>query len=107
LPPPYLEACRAAAAGDHETARGLYHTLALTVRDKRLRALVVNDLAALALVRGDVPEARGELEAALSLDPRCRVAYVADGALARKKYQSGDFSPHSKRGFRRNKRNIA
>ena len=47
LPPEYREACRLAVNGQYDTARGLLHTLALTARDKKLRALIVNDLAAL------------------------------------------------------------
>jgi glycosyltransferase involved in cell wall biosynthesis len=70
----YEDACRRAEQGRYAEARRIYQDLDDPRVEGRLRALVRNDLAALAAVRGDAPVARRELEAALALDPACQPA---------------------------------
>jgi hypothetical protein len=73
LPRRYHRACRLAARGRHDVARRLYERVAAAAPcNPGLRALVANDLAALAALDGDTAVAT--LRAALGLDPGCEPA---------------------------------
>jgi glycosyltransferase involved in cell wall biosynthesis len=70
----YRRACQLAVLGRHDTACDLYHELEQKSSDAKQGALVANDLAALAALRGDLNAAREGLEKALALDPSCEPA---------------------------------
>jgi glycosyltransferase involved in cell wall biosynthesis len=74
LPPQYRRACELAEAGRHAEAIRLYEGLMKKVKDVRLKALVGNDLAALATAAGDIEAGRRDFQAALTLDPDCQPA---------------------------------
>src|SRR6516165_3458049 len=70
----YDRAARLAAEGQHAQARELYATLEAKAPDQRRRALVRNDLAALAAADGDIETARRGFEGALAIDAECELA---------------------------------
>jgi hypothetical protein len=70
----YAEASRLAAAGEIAQARKFYERLKADTADPRLRALVHNDLAAIAATDGDPDGAMNELRMALTIDPNCEPA---------------------------------
>jgi hypothetical protein len=74
----YAEACGLAVQGRSDEARRTYleldSGLALAAGEVRLRALVRNDLAALAALEGRVDEALAGWRAALEIDPDCLMA---------------------------------
>jgi glycosyltransferase involved in cell wall biosynthesis len=70
----YLEACALAQRGQEESARGIYETLTNSTSDKRLTALIANDLASLAAMNGDSTGARAGFENALASDAECQAA---------------------------------
>jgi glycosyltransferase involved in cell wall biosynthesis len=70
----YEHLCRMAEQGQHEQAQGRLEGLERAVSDVSLRAQISNDLATLALIRGDPAAARQRLQAALALDPKCEPA---------------------------------
>src|SRR5262249_37327690 len=70
----YHQARGAAANGDHNQARVALATLDTADTPKTLRALVKNDIAALAAVGGDRVAAAIGFRAALALDPECAPA---------------------------------
>src|SRR4051812_41756912 len=63
-------------AGDGQTAkaRSLYDSLSASVSDPRLKALVLNDRAALDAAAGHLDRARSGFEQSLATDPACEVA---------------------------------
>ena len=69
--PDYERARQLATQGRQEEARVLYQELEETSEDRRLRALVRNDLATLDALAGDRAAARRGLQAALDDDPAC------------------------------------
>jgi glycosyltransferase involved in cell wall biosynthesis len=70
----YERAGRLAEEGHYLQARRLYEGLQSKAPDQRRRALVRNDLAALAAVDGDPEAARLGFEAAIAIDAACEVA---------------------------------
>jgi glycosyltransferase involved in cell wall biosynthesis len=74
----YAEACGSAAQGRHDEARRIYAELEAALANvdsqARLRALIRNDLAVLAVAEGRFDEARAGWRAALESDPDCLVA---------------------------------
>jgi hypothetical protein len=70
----YDRAGRLAEQGQHLQARRLYEGLQAKAPDPRRRALVRNDLAALAAVAGDTEAARLGFQAALAIDAACALA---------------------------------
>jgi len=70
LPPRYVEACRSAEQGRYQQAREIYARLVRRVpkRDKRLRALIHNDLAVLDVLEGKLDDARERWRRALEAD---------------------------------------
>lgn len=70
----YREACRLAEAGEYDAARRAYEHLAESVSDAKLRALIKNDLAALAAVGGDTDAARRGFAVVLAMDAECQPA---------------------------------
>jgi len=70
----YEEACRLAEQGEYTEARRRYEDLQDNVADDTLRALIHNDLAVLAVVRGDNGVALTGFEEALSIDRSCKPA---------------------------------
>ena len=81
LPRLYRRACRFAERGRLDQARRLYATLEATATSARLKALVVNDLAAVAARDGDLAAARAGFRSALTLDPGCEPARLNDALL--------------------------
>ncbi len=73
LPAGYRQACRLAVEGRYEEARRLYGEVECTALegDPRLRALIKNDLAALAALEGRFDEARHGWQLAIEADPSC------------------------------------
>jgi glycosyltransferase involved in cell wall biosynthesis len=69
----YARAGRLAEAGSQQTGT-LYHRLEESAPDARSKALVANDLAVLAAVKGNVGTARDGFRAALQLHPECEPA---------------------------------
>jgi len=67
----YECACGLAAAGDRDEARQQYRRLAPQVKEPRVQALIANDLAALAILDGDLDIGRKGFQDALRLDPGC------------------------------------
>lgn len=70
----YEQACLLAETGRHEDARRLYETLDKAVGDISLKALIGNDLAALAVLHGETANGRLQFQAALNLDQSCEPA---------------------------------
>jgi hypothetical protein len=70
----YREAWRLAAAGEVTQARIFYERLKTDASDAKLRALVHNDLAAIAATEGNVDGAVKGLRMALRFDPDCEPA---------------------------------
>jgi glycosyltransferase involved in cell wall biosynthesis len=70
----YERACELAQGGKPEEARRLYKELGRKAPDARRRALVANDLAALAALVGDAEAARKGFRAALAIDAGCEPA---------------------------------
>src|SRR5262245_22507927 len=70
----YEQACRAAASGETSEARRIYAALAKDLPDPRLKAIVMNDQATLAVLAGDGDAALRLLREALAIDPQCQVA---------------------------------
>jgi glycosyltransferase involved in cell wall biosynthesis len=70
----YEEACRSAVKGETEAARRIYAVLAKDLPASRLKALVLNDQATLAVLAGDRDAALRLLHEALVIDPQCQVA---------------------------------
>jgi len=81
LPRRYRRACRFAERGRFDQARRIYAALEATATNPRLKALVVNDLAALAARDGDLNVARAGFRSALALDPECEPARLNDALL--------------------------
>src|SRR5262245_29365293 len=71
LPALYWDACELAQQGKYEEARRLYAKLKQGRREPRLRALVANDLAALAALEGKNDDAMAGWRAALEAEPAC------------------------------------
>ncbi|HJT77453.1 MAG TPA: hypothetical protein VJ739_09655, partial [Gemmataceae bacterium] len=67
----YQHACGLAQRGEAAEAGRVYGKIRQAVTDPRLKALVCNDLAALAAQAGDIEAARAGFEEALALDPQC------------------------------------
>ena len=80
LPAEYWQVCRLAEEGRYDEARRLYDGLEGT--DARLRALIQNDLAALAALEGRYDEARRGWQQAMEVDPGCRLAGLNDVLVA-------------------------
>jgi glycosyltransferase involved in cell wall biosynthesis len=74
LPPLYEHACESAEHGRWEEARSFFGELQGEVKEPWLKALIANDLAAIAAAEGDTEAAGQSLEAALAVDPECPVA---------------------------------
>jgi glycosyltransferase involved in cell wall biosynthesis len=72
--PSYQQVCRLAEAGEIDQARSLYATLEGRIKDRRIKALVRNDLAALAAVEGGEAAAIEGFRAALEIDEHCEPA---------------------------------
>jgi glycosyltransferase involved in cell wall biosynthesis len=70
----YERASTFASKGKHLQAEKLYEEILESAPHARDRALVLNDLAALQVLRGDLAGARDRLEKALALDPTCHSA---------------------------------
>ena len=70
----YQDACRLAEEGRHDEARRQYGQLRTEVSNTRMKALISNDLAALAAVDGDVNAALNGFGVALDIDKRCQPA---------------------------------
>jgi glycosyltransferase involved in cell wall biosynthesis len=70
----YDRACGLAMAGRHAQAREVYHFLEQAVTAPPLRALVANDLAALAVLGGDPDAGRRGFQDALDVYPHCEPA---------------------------------
>jgi glycosyltransferase involved in cell wall biosynthesis len=103
LPRPYRRACRLAAQGRPTAARPLYERLAAETDDPRIKALVANDLAALAALDGDTAKACTTLRAALELDPHCEparlnLALLEPGAPAGSPPEVGPAGPQAEDG---------
>ncbi len=77
----YRTARDLAACGEHDQARAALTLLDATETAPPLRALVKNDLAALATLARDYASALAGFRSALELDPDCRVARANLGAL--------------------------
>jgi hypothetical protein len=69
----YEQALRSAATGDPAEARRIYAALAKDLPDPRLKALVLNDQATLAVLAGDREAALRLLREALLIDPQSQV----------------------------------
>src|SRR5271165_1198854 len=84
LPADYWQACRLAEKGQYDAARRLYGQVdgAVVETDARLRALIRNDLAALAALEGRFDEARQGWQQAMEVDPGCRLAHLNDALIA-------------------------
>jgi glycosyltransferase involved in cell wall biosynthesis len=72
----YEKAHLLANQGQHDEAHRLYTEVSKTASDSKLQALVRNDLAALAVLRGETAVALEGFQAALSLDQGCEAARV-------------------------------
>jgi hypothetical protein len=70
----YRRACQLAESGQHEEAGLVYEELDSAGADRVLKALIGNDLAVLAVMRGDTEAARRGLQAALAIDGECELA---------------------------------
>jgi hypothetical protein len=70
----YNHARKLAYKGQQKQAQELYARLETAVSDNALRALVINDRAALAAVAGDSEQALEGFQAALALDEHCKPA---------------------------------
>jgi glycosyltransferase involved in cell wall biosynthesis len=70
----YERGCRLATEGHEGEARRVYEALGAGAHDVRRRALVRNDLAALAARGGELETARQGFRAALEIDPNCEPA---------------------------------
>jgi hypothetical protein len=70
----YLAACHRAEAREYEPARELFEKLAPLVSDPKLKAQILNDLATLAVIRGDVEAGRSGFQAALAAHDGCKEA---------------------------------
>jgi glycosyltransferase involved in cell wall biosynthesis len=70
----YRRAGQLAECGDHAEARRLYGTIIQAVGDPKLKALIANDLAALAALEGDSAAAADGFHKALALDHECEPA---------------------------------
>ncbi len=70
----YLRACKLAEQNRSEEAQSLYGHLAKATTDLALRALIENDLAALAACSGDLALARIGFQSALAFDGVCATA---------------------------------
>lgn len=70
----YQRACQFAVREDAQRARHIYEVLERTASDSRLKAIVLNDLAALAAAAGDRQAARHGFQAALAFDQGCEPA---------------------------------
>src|SRR5579871_5537007 len=77
----YDRACALAEKGDNEPARSLYGQVQKGATQVRLKALVRNDLAAMAACGGDMDAARKGVQEALGLDPDCEPAQANLGLL--------------------------
>jgi len=84
LPADYWQACRLAEQGQYDDARRMYVELegTATEANPRLRALVRNDLAALAALEGRFDEARRGWQQAMEVDPGCQLARLNDALIA-------------------------
>jgi len=73
LPTGYLEACWLAQAGKYDEARRAYAMVKRSTArsNKRIRALVENDLVVLSVLEGKVDEARRAWQDAVAVDPDC------------------------------------
>ncbi len=80
LPADYWQSCRLAKEGQYDEARRLYGELEGVTEgtDARLRALIKNDLAAIAALEGRLDEARKGWHQAMEIDPSCRLARLND-----------------------------
>jgi glycosyltransferase involved in cell wall biosynthesis len=74
IPALYERARSCAVAGDMDEARRIYAALATDLPDRRLKALVCSDRAALAAVAGERDAALQGFRDALAIDPECAVA---------------------------------
>ncbi len=78
----YERAASLAGRGDLDGARRLLESVRSGAGDPALRALAINDLAALAALAGDAEAARRGFEEALTADPACAAARENLSALA-------------------------
>ncbi len=80
LPAGYRQACYLAVEGRYDDALRLYGEVesAALDADVRLRALIKNDLAALAALEGRLEEAHQGWQQAMEVDPSCRLAGLND-----------------------------
>jgi glycosyltransferase involved in cell wall biosynthesis len=90
----YEKAHLLAGQGQYEEAHRLYMEVSKTASDPKLQALVLNDLAALAVLRGETAAALEGFQAALTLDQGCEAAR-ANLALLEAEYPAppGDAKP--------------
>jgi hypothetical protein len=77
----YRDVCRVAAEGHYDHASRLYSVLRGRVSEPRLKALIVNDLAALDAAKGNADAARRGFEEALLIDHQCEPAHANLAAL--------------------------
>lgn len=70
----YRKACALAAGGEYERATRLYRRLESLASDSQLKALICNDQAAIAAVRGDGQAAERGFAVALETNAACQVA---------------------------------
>jgi glycosyltransferase involved in cell wall biosynthesis len=70
----YDRACELAARGDCDAALKRYHALQKQASDPHLKALVINDIAALRAGRGELAAAKSGFELALAMDSDCQPA---------------------------------
>ena len=84
LPADYWQACRLAEQGQYDEARRLYDEVEgpASAVDSGLRALIRNDLAALAALEGRFDEARQGWHQAIEVDPGCPLARLNDVLVA-------------------------
>lgn len=79
----YKRACELVSNGEFDKASHLYETLQRKACDHRQRALVLNDMAALSAIAGDMRLAKQGFRAALAIDPACEPAHANLVALDR------------------------
>ena len=74
LPRAYRRACKLVNEGRYDDARRAYGKLEAGTDDPRLKALIVNDLAVLEALNGNLEAARAGLQSVLTVDDSCEPA---------------------------------
>lgn len=70
----YRQAGELSLVGNYAAAKAKYLEIQSQANEPKLRALIANDLAALAAVEGEFESARSGFHSALELDPECEAA---------------------------------